>query len=137
MNNALEQSLVAIPGLTRQALCAEYRRLYDLDPPLNLSRRFLELAVAYRLQEKTLGGLNTSIRKQLLAGQTEIASKLCPGSVMVREWHGVHHTVLVHDLYVEYRGQRFRSLSAVARLITGSRCSGTNFFGVKGRSHGK
>lgn len=135
MNDPIEQALAGIPSLTRQALCEQYRQLYQLEPPLNLSRRFLELAVAYRLQEKVLGGLNPSIRKQLLNGQSVIASKLSPGSVLIREWHGIQHTVLVNDQYVEYQGQRFRSLSAVARLITGSHRSGTNFFGVKEQPH--
>lgn len=137
MSNLLEQSLAKIPRLTRPALCEEYRQLYQLEPPSNLSRRFLELAVAYRLQEKALGGLNPSIRKQLLDGRPATSSKLSAGSVLIREWHGVHHTVLVNDQHVEYQGQRFRSLSAVARLITGSRRSGTAFFGLKEQAHGQ
>jgi hypothetical protein len=136
MSNSLEQSLTGIPRLTRPALCGEYRRLYQLDPPLNLSRRLLELAVAYRLQEKAFGGLKPAIRKELFNGQASAGKKLSSGSVLVREWHGVHHTVVVNGLHVEYQGQRFRSLSAVARLITGSHRSGTAFFGIKELTHG-
>ncbi len=59
--------------------------------------------------------------------------ELKPGTILLREWHGVNHRVAVLGGGVEYRGQRYRSLSEVARTITGSRWSGPLFFGLKPR----
>jgi Protein of unknown function (DUF2924) len=56
-----------------------------------------------------------------------------PGTRLVREWRGVTHIVLIHADGIEWRGQRYRSLSVVARKITGARWSGPRFFGLKQR----
>jgi hypothetical protein len=60
-----------------------------------------------------------------------------PGVVLIREWGGVKHKVAVVESGFSFRGQRYRSLSAVARLITGSRWSGPLFFGLKNRTKTK
>jgi Protein of unknown function (DUF2924) len=54
--------------------------------------------------------------------------------VLIRQWRGVSHRVTVLDTDVVYRGRRYKSLSEVARAITGSRWSGPLFFGLKGRA---
>jgi hypothetical protein len=54
-----------------------------------------------------------------------------PGAVLVREWHGIHHQVNVLEKGFQFRGKRYRSLSEVAREITGTRWSGPLFFGLK------
>src|ERR1700736_733944 len=56
---------------------------------------------------------------------------LKPGTRLVREWRGVTHTALIHADGIEWRGQRYRSLSVVARTITGARWSGPRFFGLR------
>jgi Protein of unknown function (DUF2924) len=56
---------------------------------------------------------------------------LRPGTRLVREWYGVTHTALIHADGIEWRGQRYRSLSVVARKITGARWSGPRFFGLR------
>ena len=56
---------------------------------------------------------------------------LRPGTRLVREWRGVTHIVLIHADGIEWRGQRYRSLSLVARKITGARWSGPRFFGLR------
>ena len=58
-------------------------------------------------------------------------SRLRPGTRLVREWRGVTHMVLIHADGIEWRGQRYRSLSVVARKITGARWSGPRFFGLR------
>src|ERR1700716_2737120 len=58
---------------------------------------------------------------------------LKPGTRLVREWHGVTHTALIHADGIEWRGQRYPSLSMVARKITGARWSGPRFFGLRQR----
>ena len=59
---------------------------------------------------------------------------LDPGARLVREWNGVSHTVDVTDHGFEWRGERYGSLSAIAREITGARWSGPRFFGLNGRA---
>ena len=56
---------------------------------------------------------------------------LKPGTRLVREWRGATHMVLIHADGIEWRGQRYRSLSVVARKITGARWSGPRFFGLR------
>ena len=93
-------------------------------------------AVAYRMQERILGGLSPATRR-VLEGLGEKAStkppprELRPGTLLVREWQGTSHQVVVTDTGVIYRSRTYRSLSEVARLITGSRWSGPRFFGLK------
>jgi len=91
-------------------------------------------AVAYKMQERALGGLSAATRRRL-SGQEPAPVRrrraLSPGTVLIREWHGVGHQVTIIEKGVLYRGKRYRSMSEVARLITGARWSGPRFFGVK------
>src|SRR5207245_3554002 len=92
---------------------------------------------AYKLQERALGGLSAATRR-LLSGQGPAPVRrrraLSPGTVLIREWHSVGHQVTIIEKGVLYRGERYRSMSEVARLITGARWSGPRFFGVNERS---
>jgi hypothetical protein len=97
-------------------------------------------AVAYKMQERLFGGLPASTRRMLLgesvtARAASPSRQVSPGTVLLREWQGATHQVIVAEDGVLYRGQRYRSLSKVARLITGSRWSGPAFFGLK--KHGQ
>jgi len=113
------------------------------DTTARFSRDLLTRAVAYRLQERTLGGLKPSTRRlfQRIAASAHAPQplKLVPvrrlerGAVLIREWHGVKYKIVLVEGGFCFRGQRYRSLSAVARLITGSRWSGPLFFGLKNR----
>jgi Protein of unknown function (DUF2924) len=108
-----------------------------------LGRSFLVRALAYRLQEKALGGLKHSTRRildRVADGTPSDESKRAParkagaGTVLIREWGGATHRVTVLDNDVVYRGHCYRSLSEVARVITGTRWSGPAFFGLKRRT---
>ena len=97
-------------------------------------------AVAYKAQEKVLGGLKPSTRRLLLLAPKGTSGRIAvpgmsriarPGTVFVREWQGVSHQVTVLEEGVMFRGKRHGSLSEVARLITGSRWSGPLFFGLR------
>jgi len=137
----LAERLTALGQLTHTDLRAEWRRLYRANPPKRINRDLLELAVAWKLQEKALGGLGASIRRQVgnLAQTMESkgdltkarAVKLRPGAKLIREWHGETHDVLVLDDGFRWRGQHWRSLSIIAREITGTHWSGPRFFGLK------
>jgi hypothetical protein len=133
----LESELAALALLNRPDLIARYRDLYDREPPLRLSRAVMVLAVGYRLQEQAFGEMKPAIRRSLLSGNSVPAlPSASTGTVLIREWHGQRHTVTVHPKGVEYRGERFGSLSQVARLITGQTRSGPAFFGLRGTGRG-
>ncbi len=139
----LTRKLAALGDLDTVGLKAEWRRLYRSHPPLHIRRDLLVLAIAWKLQEKVHGGL-TAAQKRRLAGIAEELRKngdlsagpvirLKPGLRLVREWRGKTHNVLVLEDGFEWNGERRRSLSAIAREITGTRWSGPLFFGLKPR----
>ncbi len=139
----LEAKLTALTVMDGDGLRREWRRLYRSHPPLHIRRDLLVLAIAWKLQERVHGGL-TAAQKRKLAGiaeelkkggdlSTGPAIRLKPGLRLVREWRGETHTVLVLEDGFEWNGQRRRSLSAIAREITGTRWSGPLFFGLKPR----
>ncbi len=138
--------LARLSQLTIFELRGEWLRLHRTNLPMRLSRDLLSRGVTYKLQERSLGGLSKSTARKLEQagaeppgnGATKPAPPMAlkPGTRLVREWHGVTHTVLVHADRVEWRGQRYRSLSVIAREITGVRWSGPRFFGLRDRSAG-
>jgi hypothetical protein len=106
---------------------------YGMPPPPRTSRALMLRAVAYKMQEQTLGGLSAKTGQSWLEKQAAARRQraLTPGTVLIREWQGVAHQVSVAEGGVVYRGARYRSLSEVARLITGARWSGPRFFGLR------
>ena len=132
--------LAALPGLSYADLRAEWRRLYRASPPKKIGRDILELGVAWKLQERALGGLIRAMRRRLavLAQTLESkgdltkarSAKLRPGARLMREWRGDSHEVLVTENGFLWRGERWRSLSVIAREITGTQWSGPRFFGL-------
>jgi hypothetical protein len=131
--------LQALPALSPDELRKEWRRLYRSQPP-RLSRDLLVRAIAYRIQELRYGGLSKATSRKLAAlvqarrSDGEIAAKSSPkiraGARLVREWNGGTHTVTVEEEGFAYAGRNYRSLSAIAREITGARWSGPRFFGL-------
>ena len=132
--------LARLEALTNFELRAEWRRLHHMQPPKSLSRDLLLRGITYKIQERAFGGLSKSILSKLSGTGSEASSSenrraaprttVKPGTRLVREWNGDTHTVLVHADGVEWRGQRYRSLSVVAREITGAHWSGPRFFGL-------
>jgi hypothetical protein len=132
---ALADELRVLALLNRHALAEKWGALLGAPPPPRTSRSLMIRAVAYKLQEHAYGGLSAATRR-ILAGLREATSvqpprELRPGTVLLREWQGATHRVTVIEDGVLYRGKRHRSLSEVARVITGSRWSGPRFFGLK------
>jgi hypothetical protein len=132
--------LVRLEAMTNFELRSEWRRLHHMQPPRSLSRDLLLRGITYKIQERVFGGLTKSVLRKLSASETEAPSTkgrkvsprttVKPGTRLVREWNGQTHTVLVLPDGVEWRGQRYRSLSVVAREITGAHWSGPRFFGL-------
>jgi Protein of unknown function (DUF2924) len=136
--------LAALKAMSVKELKVEWEKLIGTAAPNN-SRAFLELRIAYRLQELTYGGPDRDTRRmlELLADEVEghnrrkhqIADPRNPvaGTKLLREWDGIEHTVTVLKDGFDWKGRRFKSLSAVAREITGTRWNGYRFFGLRER----
>ena len=139
INIAVE--LARLGELTIFELRREWRRLHRMPPPMRLSRELLIRGMTYKFQEKALGGLSKSIIRNLEsvnvkpsdARKTTPPISLKPGTRLIREWRGATHTMLVHTDGVEWKGRRYRSLTIIAREITGARWSGPRFFGLRKR----
>jgi hypothetical protein len=96
------------------------------------SWELLARLLAWRIQVDAFGGLDaTTIR--LLQSDRPPQSKpmLTPGTQVSREWQGRRHDVDVLDGRFRYAGAEYRSLSEVARVITGTRWNGLRFFGLR------
>jgi hypothetical protein len=146
----ISTEIAALTDLSVRELKDRWRSVYGAEPPLRSSRRLLLSAIAYRIQERALGGLKPSVRRLLerasghtgsrQSSRTRPVTRATTGTVLIRDWQGKSHHVTVLDRGVLYRKKNYRSLSQVARVITGCRWSGPLFFGLRGRakerSHG-
>lgn len=132
--------IARLKQLSLDSLREEWRRIHQTPPPRRLSRDMLLRGISYKLQENIFGGLSKVVRRSLQVSGASTASSLATerpprslfkaGTRLVREWHGVTHTVIVLENGVEWRGKHYRSLSVVAREITGAHWSGPRFFGL-------
>ena len=138
------REIAALFDLSVSELKDRWRFVFGTEPPPRNSRKLLVAAVAHRMQEKAFGGLKPPVRRLLErvseeAGGRRIlptrpVTRASAGTVLIRDWQGKSHQVTVLDRGVAYRKKNYRSLSQVARVITGCRWSGPLFFGLKGRS---
>jgi hypothetical protein len=122
-----------VRGLERLDLAglrAEWRRRYGVTPTLR-SHDLLRRNLAWRIQADAYGGLSPAVR-DALRRKGPIGPALQPGVRLAREWRGVRHEVDVLEGEVMlYQGNRYDSLSSVARAITGVRWNGPRFFGLR------
>ncbi len=135
------EALARLPKLGLRELRQHWRVLYKAEASPHLSRELLLRAVAYRMQEVALGSLRPQRQRQLRQfarqlndsqeGRVRPRSELKPGTRLVREWQGRTYEVLVLDDGLSWQGTSYRSLSALARKITGTAWSGPLFFGLK------
>jgi hypothetical protein len=142
MTDPVLAQLAALRGAPAGVLKACWRELFDGEPP-PYNRRFLESRLAYRIQELAYGGLRreTLLRLKAMADQSSKGPKGArsrhgddrpiAGTRLVREWKGIEHQVTVLAEGFEYLGQPYKSLSSIAREITGTRWNGLIFFGLK------
>src|SRR5438874_8277223 len=140
-NGVPEEALSRLPELDLRQLREIWGRLYKTATPLRLSRELLMRAVAYRIQELASGGLRPELQRQLhqvalklqQTGRITIRPRpqLKPGTRLLREWQGRSHEVLVLNDGFSWQATHYRSLSAIARKITGTAWSGPLFFGLR------
>jgi hypothetical protein len=139
--------LAALKTTSTADLKAQWRELFDSEPP-PFNRRYLESRLAYRIQELAYGGLKPETVKRLEAlgeqldggdrMKSRIRADLTPivGTRLIREWKGVEHVVTVTADGFDWQGRPYKSLSAIARAITGTRWNGWVFFGLKNHRRG-
>src|SRR6202035_982772 len=137
----LAQELKDLETRSDDELKDRWLSLYGTKPPQKIHRSLLIAAVAHRIQENALGALKSSVRRHLMQAAnnpgTSHTSPQCPslspkaGTVLVRDWGGVTHQAKVLEDGILFRSKRYKSLSEVARVITGARWSGPLFFALK------
>jgi hypothetical protein len=131
--------LAGLETLDLSAMRQEWLRLYRAEPP-RLSRDLMTRALAYRIQEIAFGGLSKATLRRLAALAAEFESdgriaaqsqpRIKTGARLVREWHGRTHSVIVTEEGFQFEGKVYRSLTSIAREITGAGWSGPRFFGL-------
>ena len=141
MTKTLPERLAELETLSTTELRARWEQAIKRPTPKRASRDLLRRALAYHVQEQAEGGLSKATRRRLakLAGlngeNREPISppiiRLKPGSRLIREWRGEVHRVTVLEKGFDWRGNRYASLSQIARAITGARWSGPLFFGLR------
>ena len=144
MTDTVLAQLATLKTASIGALKDKWRELFDREPP-PYNRRFLEHRLAYRIQELGYGGLKPETMKRLRqlgeqldggdpARRRQAANERpIAGTRLIRDYQGVEHCVTVRDEDFEYQGRPYKSLSAIARAITGTRWNGLLFFGLKNR----
>jgi Protein of unknown function (DUF2924) len=137
---ALAAEIARVSKLDIDKLREHWKAIYGKPPSREIGRSILTRAIAHRLQERAYGGLKPSTQRLLARAAEESAtgSSSSPqtrmaqsGTILVREWRGTAHRVTMLDEGVSFNGKHYRSLSEVAREITGSRWSGPRFFGLR------
>ena len=137
----IEAQLKKLPTMERSELQSLWQKLFQRPPSANLRRGMLISILAYRIQELAFGGLKEATLKSMheLAedhayGKNSIIQPMIRpkiGTRFVREYNGTLHEVTVLDAGYEYNGQTYRSLTQIAKIITGTKWSGPTFFGYK------
>jgi hypothetical protein len=143
MSDTVLARLAALKTTSTPDLKQQWRDLFGKEPP-PYNRRFLESRLAYRIQELAYGGLKPATIERLRAIAEDLdggdperrrrpsnQDRPLAGMRLIREYQGVEHCVTVRDNDFEYQGRPYKSLSAIARAITGTQWNGLVFFGLK------
>jgi hypothetical protein len=142
MDARVGEQIAKLRTFSRGQLLEIWQKLYQRSAPPGIRRELLIPFLAYRIQERAYGGLSSSALSELRriarsleksAGSTKLILRptVKVGTRFLRGWQGETHEVIATKSGYEYRGARFRSLSEIARKITGTRWSGPAFFGLK------
>jgi hypothetical protein len=141
---AVEAELDRLAVMPIAQLRARYREVFRSDPPKAFGPDLLRRSIAHRIQEKAYGGLSRSAQRlldQMMKafaakpnGKIVLPRRIKPGSVLVREWKGKSHRVMVLAEGFAYDGETYSNLSEIAVLITGTRWNGPRFFGLRAKA---
>jgi hypothetical protein len=142
----VEAELDRLGEMPIAGLRLRYRELFRSDPPKAFGPDLLRRSVAHRIQEKAYGGLSRPVQRLLdqmikayaatPGGKIVVPRRIKPGSVLVRQWKGRSHRVMVLADGFAYEGQTFSNLSEIAVMITGTRWNGPRFFGLRSKAPG-
>jgi hypothetical protein len=137
----IEAELNVLPLLSIEKLRVRWRGFFGKAPPPAFGPDLLRRSIAFRLQEKVFGGFGESDRRDLdllvratsktSGGRIKLPRRIKIGAVLVREWMGSTYRVTVVDEGFIYDKQKYKSLSEIARKITGARWNGPRFFGLR------
>ena len=132
----LVESVEDLDTRTSDELRLLYKRVMGTDPPRRASRVFLTGNLAWALQARTRKQDPAILRGQMIkrsnpANQRKV-DQYTPGTRLVREWHGITYEVTITERGYLWQDQYYRSLTAIAREITGAGWSGPRFFGLTG-----
>jgi hypothetical protein len=141
-NRKISLQVEQLRAITRQQLLDLWEKAYGRGAPDGIRRELLVPFLAYRIQENAYGGLKASTRPELRKIARDLANtrrgsslllrpRIKLGTRFLREWRGQVHEVFVTESGFEYRGVAYKSLSEIARKITGTHWSGPAFFGLK------
>ena len=141
---AVEVELDRLAVMPIAQLRVRYREVFRGDPPKAFGPDLLRRSIAHRIQERAFGGLSRSAQRALDQmmkafrakpnGKIVLPRRIKPGSVLVREWKGKSHRVMVLADGFAYDGETYTNLSEIAVLITGTRWSGPRFFGLRSKT---
>jgi hypothetical protein len=141
---AVEADLDRLATMPIVQLRLRYREVFRSDPPKAFGPDLLRRSIAHRIQEKAYGGLSRPAQRlldQMMKayaakpnGKIVLPRRIKPGSVLVREWKGKSHRVMVLADGFAYGGETYSNLSEIAVLITGTRWNGPRFFGLRSKA---
>jgi hypothetical protein len=142
MTSQIPDQIAKLRGLSRSELLDLWQKVYKKAAPQGIRREILVPFLAHRIQENAHGGLKAGVLAELhrvvkaldrdrSSTAPLVGARLKTGIRLFREWRGHTHEDFVTDSGYEYRGVSYRSLSEIARKITGTRWSGPAFFGLK------
>jgi hypothetical protein len=144
LRTTLDADLQLIAGARVRELRALWSERLGEAPPTLRSPEIMRRLLAYRLQERALGGLSGPAKRKLGEIEARLTGakrpppapliRLNPGIVLSRDWKGVRHQVRVIQGGYSYADQTYGSLSEIARVITGTRWNGPLFFGLRERA---
>lgn len=138
----LDARIAKIEAMSARERRTEWQRCTGTDAPPAFGSGLLARAIAHHVQEAALGKMSKADLKRVLSargsGKVEAApGPVKPGTWLSRTWHGEVHQVIALESGFEYRGERYSSLSEIAKRITGAHWSGPRFFGLNSPRLGK
>lgn len=141
VNEEIEAEISRLRSMLKADLRVRYKALFKSEPPKAFGPDLLRRSIAYRIQEQAYGGLDPATRRllnNLIAQQAKskdgrivVPRRIKAGAVLVRNWKGKSHHVMVLEDGFAYDGKPYASLSEIARAITGARWNGPRFFGLR------
>lgn len=132
----VEREIGVLGDLPRKVLAMRWAEAYGTPPAADVSSALMRKALAWDIQARACGGHSAQTLRSLRAIATgkAVPRTAAAGTRLVREWNGVTYEVEVLECGYRWRGRTWRSLSRIAREITGAKWSGPRFFGLAQRS---